>query len=54
MKRAKLIAVDIDGVILKDTFSPVLFNLIKKRGGVYDRETERNIFPATKKMLLSI
>ncbi len=33
MKRAKLIAVDIDGVILKDTFSPVLFNLIKKRGG---------------------
>lgn len=49
MKRAKLIAVDIDGVILKDTFSPVLFNLIKKRGGVYDRETERNIFSRNQK-----
>ena len=40
----KLFAVDIDGVILKDTFSPVLRKLILQYGGSYTADVERNVF----------
>ncbi|WP_075185069.1 HAD family hydrolase [Teredinibacter haidensis] len=44
MKNIKLFAIDIDGVILKDTFSPVLHTLILRHGGDYTRDIERNVF----------
>jgi phosphoglycolate phosphatase-like HAD superfamily hydrolase len=44
MKNIKLIACDIDGVLLEDTFSPVLRNLASKFGNEYTRELERNVF----------
>lgn len=45
----KLIACDIDGVLLVDTFSPVLRNLVMKFGGNYTAEIERNIFSRPQK-----
>ena len=39
----RLVALNIDGVLLNDTFSPVIGNFITSRGGVYDAETERRI-----------
>ena len=44
MNTIKLIAVDIDGVLLEDTFSPVLHQLVTLYGGDYSRELERNVF----------
>jgi beta-phosphoglucomutase-like phosphatase (HAD superfamily) len=44
MEHIKLIAVDIDGVLLQDTFSPVLHQLVTLYGGTYTRELERNVF----------
>jgi hypothetical protein len=44
MKHLKLIAIDMDGVALPDTFSPVIFNLVKKWGGEYTAVVERNVF----------
>ena len=44
MENIKLIAVDIDGVLLEDTFSPVLRNLIIHLGGEYNSEVERHVF----------
>lgn len=44
MNTIKLIAVDIDGVLLQDTFSPVLHQLVTRYGGEYTRELERNVF----------
>lgn len=44
MKTIKLIAVDIDGILLKDTFSPVLHNFVLKFGTEYTRDLERNLF----------
>lgn len=44
MKTLKLVAFDIDGVLLKDTFSPVIKLLVEKFGGTYNRDIERNIF----------
>ena len=44
VKNICLFAVDIDGVILKDTFSPVLRMLIQRYGGHYTRDIERNVF----------
>lgn len=49
MKKIKLIAVDIDGVLVEDTFSPIMFNLSSKFGIRYDREFERNIFSRPQK-----
>lgn len=37
-------AVDLDGVLVPDTFSPVIRALVEAHGGTYDRETERNVF----------
>ncbi|WP_316673693.1 HAD family hydrolase [uncultured Tolumonas sp.] len=49
MNRIKLIAIDIDGVVLKDTYSPVLKKVIEKYNGIYTRELERNAFSRNRK-----
>jgi beta-phosphoglucomutase-like phosphatase (HAD superfamily) len=40
----RLAAVNIDGVLLNDTFSPVIHRFVVSRGGEYTAETERRIF----------
>ena len=50
MRTLRLIAVDIDGVLLEDTFSPVIRNFITKHGIEYTKEIEKRcIFPPSKK-----
>lgn len=49
MNRLKLIACDIDGVLLEDTFSPVLRNLAKKYNVDYTAELENNTFSQKRK-----
>ncbi|MEU6669336.1 HAD family phosphatase [Streptomyces sp. NPDC046727] len=44
LERLRLAALNIDGVLLNDTFSPVIHHFIVSRGGVYTAETERAIF----------
>ena len=44
MKNIKMIAVDIDGVLLEDTFSPILYRLAKKYHKTYSQELEVNTF----------
>ncbi|QYX83635.1 HAD family phosphatase (plasmid) [Streptomyces akebiae] len=39
----RLIAVNIDGVLLNDTFSPVIHRFVVGRGGVYTAELERAV-----------
>lgn len=48
MKNIKLIACDIDGVLLEDTFSPILRGLCIRLGQEYTREVERNMFSQTR------
>ncbi|MFE1369770.1 HAD family phosphatase [Streptomyces anulatus] len=40
----RLAALNIDGVLLDDTFSPVIHHFIVSRGGTYTAELERSIF----------
>ena len=49
MKSIKLICIDIDGVILKDNFSPVLRQLVINYNGTYSRDVERNVFSKNQK-----
>ncbi|MFD6533727.1 HAD family phosphatase [Streptomyces sp. NPDC060184] len=42
--RLRLAALNIDGVLLNDTFSPVIHGFVVGRGGVYSAATEREIF----------
>jgi hypothetical protein len=49
MNTIKLIAIDIDGVVLKDTYSPVLKTIIEKHNGIYTKELERNAFSRNRK-----
>ncbi|MGW8444266.1 HAD family hydrolase [Paenibacillus sp. S33] len=44
MNTIRLIACDVDGILLTDTFSPVQKSLVKKAGMPYTREIERNVF----------
>ncbi|MFF7794218.1 HAD family phosphatase [Streptomyces sp. NPDC007991] len=44
LQQLKLAAVNIDGVLLNDTFSPVIHNFIVSRGGEYTADVERSIF----------
>ncbi len=37
-------AVDIDGVLVADTFSPVIKFMVESYGGTYDRDIERHVF----------
>lgn len=48
MNNIKLIACDIDGVLLEDTFSPILRNLCLRMGQEYSQEVERNMFSITR------
>ncbi|MGW5734158.1 MULTISPECIES: HAD family phosphatase [Streptomyces] len=47
LQQIRLAAVNIDGVLLNDTFSPVIHHFITSRGGSYDAATEREIFSQT-------
>jgi phosphoglycolate phosphatase-like HAD superfamily hydrolase len=49
MKTIKLIAIDMDGVLLEDTFSPIIRNFVSKYSLEYTRELEGNIFSRSQK-----
>ena len=49
MKTIKLIAIDIDGILLEDTFSPIIRKFVSKFGVKYSRELERKIFSRPQK-----
>ncbi|MHA6757919.1 HAD family hydrolase [Streptacidiphilus sp. PAMC 29251] len=44
LTRLRLAAINIDGVLLNDTFSPVIHHFVVSRGGQYTADTERRIF----------
>ncbi|MFI9205736.1 HAD family phosphatase [Streptomyces sp. NPDC053048] len=44
LRRIRLAAVNIDGVLLNDTFSPMIHRFVTSRGGRYTAEVERAIF----------
>ncbi|MER6913213.1 HAD family phosphatase [Streptomyces sp. NPDC000594] len=44
LSRLRLAAVNIDGVLLDDTFSPMLHRFVTGRGGAYTAELERRVF----------
>ncbi|MFJ2739248.1 HAD family phosphatase [Streptomyces sp. NPDC087440] len=44
MLSLRLAALNIDGVLLNDTFSPVIRHFVVSRGGVYTAELERSVF----------
>ncbi|MEV7323535.1 HAD family phosphatase [Streptomyces sp. NPDC093970] len=44
LRTLRLAAVNIDGVLLNDSFSPVLHRLVLKYGGEYTRELEQRLF----------
>jgi beta-phosphoglucomutase-like phosphatase (HAD superfamily) len=44
LRQLRAAAVNIDGVMLNDTFSPVIHHFIASRGGVWTAEVERRIF----------
>ncbi|MFI5687545.1 HAD family hydrolase [Streptomyces sp. NPDC051636] len=43
LRHLRLIAVNIDGVLLNDTFSPVIHRFVVRRGGAYTAELERAV-----------
>ncbi|GAA2257596.1 HAD family hydrolase [Streptomyces amakusaensis] len=43
-QQIRLVAVNIDGVLLNDTFSPVIHGFVERRGGRYTAEVERDVF----------
>lgn len=44
LTRLRLAAVNIDGVLLDDTFSPLIHRFVTRRGGVYTADVERSVF----------
>ncbi|MFQ3555784.1 HAD family phosphatase [Streptomyces gramineus] len=44
LRTLALAAVNIDGVLLNDTFSPLIHRFVTRRGGVYSAEVERSVF----------
>ncbi|CAL9652102.1 HAD family phosphatase [Streptomyces hyderabadensis] len=44
LQHVRLVALNIDGVLLNDTFSPVIHQFITSRGGAYTADVERRIF----------
>ncbi|RSS83840.1 HAD family phosphatase [Streptomyces sp. WAC06614] len=44
MEHLRLVALNIDGVLLNDTFSPVIHHFVTSRGGTYDADVERAVF----------
>ena len=43
-RRLRVAAVNIDGVLLNDSFSPLIHRFVTHRGGSYSAEVERSIF----------
>jgi beta-phosphoglucomutase-like phosphatase (HAD superfamily) len=43
LRHLRLIAVNIDGVLLNDTFTPVIHRFVTDHGGVYTAELERSV-----------
>ena len=48
--RLRLAAVNIDGVLLNDTFSPVLHRFVTSRGGAYTADLERRVFSQNREL----
>ncbi|ANW19766.1 hypothetical protein [Streptomyces clavuligerus] len=48
LSRLSLAAVNIDGVLLNDTFSPMIHRFVTSRGGLYTAELERRVFSQTR------
>ncbi|MFH9674335.1 HAD family hydrolase [Streptomyces sp. NPDC017405] len=46
--KLRMAALNIDGVLLNDTFSPVIHHFVTSRGGTYSAELERRIFSQTR------
>ncbi|MER7898967.1 HAD family phosphatase [Streptomyces sp. NPDC096046] len=44
LRHLRLAALNIDGVLLNDTFSPVIHRFVVSRGGQYTAEVERHVF----------
>ncbi|MEU0743912.1 HAD family phosphatase [Streptomyces sp. NPDC006134] len=44
LRQLRLAALNIDGVLLNDTFSPVIHHFVVSRGGRYTAEVERHVF----------
>jgi len=44
LHRLRVAAVNIDGVLLADTFSPLIHRFVTRRGGVYSADVERSVF----------
>ncbi|MBO0652269.1 HAD family phosphatase [Streptomyces triculaminicus] len=44
LSRIRLAAVNIDGVLLNDTFSPMIHRFVTRRGGRYTADVERAVF----------
>lgn len=42
--KIKLIAVDVDGVLLTDTYSPAIRSFVEQHGGVYTSDLERQVW----------
>ncbi|MGW0792273.1 HAD family hydrolase [Streptomyces sp. NPDC002911] len=47
LRHLSLVAVNIDGVLLNDSFSPVMRRLVESRGGAYTAEFERALLSQT-------
>ncbi|MFI9628921.1 HAD family phosphatase [Streptomyces sp. NPDC052042] len=43
-RQIRLVALNIDGVLLNDTFSPVIHGFLTRRGATYTADVERRIF----------
>lgn len=44
LSKIKLVAIDVDGVLLTDTYSPAIKSFVEKHGGVYTSELERLVW----------
>lgn len=43
-KKIKLVAVDVDGVLLTDTYSPAIRSFVEQHGGIYTPELESQVW----------
>jgi len=48
-RNIKVAALDIDGVLVRDTFSPVIKLFVESKGGTYDADVETNVFSRARK-----
>lgn len=43
LRKLRLVAIDVDGVLIDDTYLAVIERFVTRRGGVYDEDAERRI-----------